>query len=197
MVSAVSESLVSQPRLAPKSANAGQPTRQATGPRAAEVALSDSGKEKQLLAPTLPMPFVMILPPAQQKADQIAKPEMNKTDPPVAFSPLESAALVTPIAATGVSSIASAIPEATLGTRIIPLGVHPEVKTLPPISQATLPTAPDAEPTTGPIIQVRIGRIDVRAVLTPEQAKPARSTAKPKTGLSLDEYLKSRNEGER
>jgi hypothetical protein len=47
----------------------------------------------------------------------------------------------------------------------------------------------------GPVIQVTIGRIEVRAVTPPAPARSA--PARPSPAPSLDEYLKRRNGGER
>jgi hypothetical protein len=58
------------------------------------------------------------------------------------------------------------------------------------------PATPGATPEPPPTIQVRIGRVEVRAIMSP--APPPRAKA-PRRGpaLSLDEYLKQRNGGQR
>jgi hypothetical protein len=62
-----------------------------------------------------------------------------------------------------------------------------------PVSPVQPPAANaprEAEPS--PIIQVRIGRVEVRAVLPP--TPPVRRAAEPlKPALSLEEYLKQRS----
>jgi len=47
-----------------------------------------------------------------------------------------------------------------------------------------------------PTVHIRIGRIEVRAVTQPPQS-PARTPASPRPKLTLDEYLRQRNEGKR
>jgi hypothetical protein len=53
------------------------------------------------------------------------------------------------------------------------------------------------EPPTTPTIRVEIGRVEVRAVAPPPPMPPTRRTvpARPSPTLSLDDYLKQRNEG--
>lgn len=48
-----------------------------------------------------------------------------------------------------------------------------------------------------PTIRVTIGRVDVRAVFPPEPAKQQIPARRPSPGLSLEEYLRSRNGGKR
>ena len=55
---------------------------------------------------------------------------------------------------------------------------------------------PEAEPPMGPVIRVHIERIEVRAVPAPAAA-PDRPLPAPRPRLSLDEYLRQRNEGQR
>jgi hypothetical protein len=53
-----------------------------------------------------------------------------------------------------------------------------------------------AAPRETPIVKVMIGRVDVRAIMP--QAMPTRAAPpKPKPGLSLEDYLKQREEGKR
>ncbi|HEY7126517.1 MAG TPA: hypothetical protein VH540_21445 [Ktedonobacterales bacterium] len=52
-------------------------------------------------------------------------------------------------------------------------------------------------PTTSPTIRVTIGRIDVRAMLPPQNQPPRAAPARSGPALSLDEYLKRRERGER
>ena len=48
-----------------------------------------------------------------------------------------------------------------------------------------------------PTIQVTIGRIEVRAITLPAPPAPRFKPARPGPALSLDDYLKQRNEGKR
>jgi len=52
------------------------------------------------------------------------------------------------------------------------------------------------EPSESPTIRITIGRVDVRALMPPPQP-PISRPARPKPNLSLDDYLKQREEGKR
>lgn len=67
------------------------------------------------------------------------------------------------------------------------IAIQPRIE--PPVAHGP-PAAQRAEP--APIIQVTIGRIDVRA--TPPAAQPPRQRAQPAV-MSLDEYLRQRSRG--
>lgn len=62
--------------------------------------------------------------------------------------------------------------------------------------RAARPVAPIASKPPAPIIRVTIGRVDVRAEF-PAQAAPAARRRAEAPSLSLDDYLKLRNEGKR
>lgn len=53
-----------------------------------------------------------------------------------------------------------------------------------------------ASPEGTPVIEIKIGRVEVRAVQPPPQTKP-KPTVQPAPGLSLEEYLRQQNEGRR
>jgi hypothetical protein len=54
------------------------------------------------------------------------------------------------------------------------------------------------EPSSSPAtVRVTIGRVEVRAVPPPESFPPSASPARRGPALSLDDYLKQRNEGQR
>ncbi|QSQ27593.1 hypothetical protein JY651_22935 [Pyxidicoccus parkwayensis] len=61
------------------------------------------------------------------------------------------------------------------------------------VVSSPLPTAPESAPTQ--VVQVTIGRIEVRAATPPAPARPA--PARQSSALSLDEYLRRRNGGGR
>lgn len=46
-----------------------------------------------------------------------------------------------------------------------------------------------------PNIRVTIGRVEVRAIMPPEPKAPPAKPSRPGPALSLDDYLKQRNEG--
>ena len=71
-----------------------------------------------------------------------------------------------------------------------PIRLAPRPVSLPPIAPAA-----SARPSAGPTIQVTIGRIEVRAT-SPSPATPKKAPPKP-AAMSLEEYLKQRNEGRR
>ncbi|HEY3268732.1 MAG TPA: hypothetical protein VGM37_17585 [Armatimonadota bacterium] len=52
-------------------------------------------------------------------------------------------------------------------------------------------------PSSSPAVRVTIGRVEVRAVLPPAPPAPPAAPASVDTRLSLDEYLKTRGEGQR
>jgi hypothetical protein len=99
----------------------------------------------------------------------------------------------------------------TPGVQPAPATVVPQVQPLPPapiIVKPRLVPAPPAPappsaaiqpapalPEPAPIIQVTIGRIEVRA--TPPSAQPARAARAGGPAMSLDEYLRTRNGGSR
>ncbi|HET6976759.1 MAG TPA: hypothetical protein VFI24_10580 [Pyrinomonadaceae bacterium] len=64
-----------------------------------------------------------------------------------------------------------------------------------PALPAALPPVNRAEPQPTPI-RISIGRVDVRAIMPAGPAKAA-APARPKPGLSLESYLKQREEGKR
>jgi hypothetical protein len=78
-----------------------------------------------------------------------------------------------------------------------PVIVKPRVAPAPAaLASAQAPTQPEpATPEPAPIIQVTIGRIEVRA--TPPPSQPARGARPAGPALSLDEYLRSRSGGSR
>lgn len=63
------------------------------------------------------------------------------------------------------------------------------------VMSAPLPSAPESAP--APVVQVTIGRIEVRAATPPAPARQAPSRTSPSPSLSLDEYLRRRNGGGR
>ena len=56
---------------------------------------------------------------------------------------------------------------------------------------------PEAKPEGTPTIQVTIGRVEVRAITPPATPAPRTRPARPGPALSLDDYLRERNRGER
>jgi hypothetical protein len=74
--------------------------------------------------------------------------------------------------------------------------IQPLVKQegVPPVPTAVDP-ASAAAPT--PIIRVSIGRVEVRAIVSPPPPVSRPRAVRPSTTLSLDEYLKSRQRGQR
>jgi hypothetical protein len=64
-----------------------------------------------------------------------------------------------------------------------------------PISLPSVAPAASARPLAGPTIQITIGRIEVRAT-PPSPATPKKVSSKP-VAMSLEEYLKQRNEERR
>jgi len=56
-------------------------------------------------------------------------------------------------------------------------------------------TAPSETPAGPPSVQVTIGRVEVRAIMPPSSAPPRRLPPRPR--LSLDDYLKQRNNSAR
>jgi len=80
----------------------------------------------------------------------------------------------------------------TTGTIVVQPLVRPEA--MPPASTAADPTAAAPSP---PVIRVSIGRVEVRAVMLPTPPMPRSRAARPSATLSLDEYLKSRQRGQR
>jgi hypothetical protein len=71
-----------------------------------------------------------------------------------------------------------------------PLAVTPRRPDPTPSVEIPTPSSP-------PVVRVTIGRVEVRAVLPVAPAPPAPEPASADTRLSLDEYLKTRSEGQR
>jgi len=67
--------------------------------------------------------------------------------------------------------------------------------TLPSAQRLPLPTREKSAP--APTIRVTIGRVEVRAILPPKEAATHAPPARPKPRLSLDDYLKQQNGGQR
>lgn len=75
-----------------------------------------------------------------------------------------------------------------------PVVARPQVTHAPPAEQAAPPATKEASTqAAAPTIQVTIGRVEVRATPLPAPA-PKRPRAKPPV-MSLDEYLRQRNQG--
>jgi hypothetical protein len=99
--------------------------------------------------------------------------------------------------------------EAIRESRPIQWTIHPSIASIPEkpgpksviaprtVSATFRSTAPPLERTGGKssVVQIRIGRIEVRAATAPQTSFP-RSVPKPPK-LTLDEYLRKRNEGNR
>jgi hypothetical protein len=68
-----------------------------------------------------------------------------------------------------------------------------------PAAEPIAPTAVEltTESASAPIIRVHIGRVEVRAILPAAPPTPRSRPARPSAGLSLDEYLKPRQRGQR
>jgi hypothetical protein len=68
----------------------------------------------------------------------------------------------------------------------------------PSIEPATPPSGqPSGRGEPAPTIQVTIGRVEVRAITPPQREAPRRRPTRPESVLTLDEYLKQRNEESR
>lgn len=68
--------------------------------------------------------------------------------------------------------------------------------------EVALPTSPAPQwrppaPPPAPTVQVTIGRVEVRAVTPPPQVQPRPAERRASARLSLDDYLRQRNEGRR
>jgi hypothetical protein len=58
-------------------------------------------------------------------------------------------------------------------------------------------TEPTPTPAAAPVIRVSIGRIEVRAIMPPAPPAPRSKVPRPSPGLSLEEFLKQRQRGQR
>ena len=72
--------------------------------------------------------------------------------------------------------------------------VRPRVATEAPRPEPPARRASAAEP---PVIRVRIGRVEVRAVPPPQRPAPPPRAAPRRPALTLDDYLKQRSEERR
>jgi hypothetical protein len=94
-----------------------------------------------------------------------------------------------------VESDARAVTEAISARPVseTPIVLRPQMRTL--IEQTEQPGTEPKEDRATPTIRVTIGRIEVRAVFAPTPTAQRATPPSPK--LSLDDYLRSRNEGKR
>jgi hypothetical protein len=88
----------------------------------------------------------------------------------------------------------SPIPAAKPGTLVVSSVSRPQGPEGQGSDITNVQTAPYSTPASEPSIRVSIGRVEVRAVFPTPPPRRAQ-TARPKPGLSLDEYLKRRNRG--
>jgi hypothetical protein len=165
-----------------------------------ETAIPSAPPERETQAgPTLVAPAVpVVVPPANtERAPTLSSTEPKATSVVVAVSTAttrgkESAS---PVLEMSGESSTEAVPPPTL---LLPIPASVAESVVAPAPTSAAPVVPNtslAERAPRPIIHVRIGRIDLRAVAAADPPKPP--PAKPKPGLSLEDYLKSRKEGER
>jgi hypothetical protein len=136
----------------------------------------EAGHAEQL-APRSPEP----VPVSAELAVAAASMPAPKTRPGDSIPRREAV----PIAASPTPEISRTIPD----SRAVPLARNSG-------DRAARPVAPIASMPPAPIIRVTIGRVDVRAEF-PAQAAPAARRRAEAPSLSLDDYLKLRNEGKR
>ncbi len=124
-------------------------------------------------------------PKAEWRERLIESPplEGNSVTPPPAPQPPAASQSLKPVD----SAAAPGMPQ-----RVVPQQVRlaPRPLSLPPVAPAA-----SARPSAAPTIQVTIGRIEVRAT-PPAPATPRKAPPKP-AAMSLEDYLKQRNEGRR
>jgi hypothetical protein len=194
----VSETAVAQPAPEPTTACADQGPPGPARPNLVQVAPAEATTEKPPSPPTLPAPPTTIL--LREREDAGPPPKSiagERLNPSVVVPRPEPSRATSSPSTIGEASREKVVSEPTIGRQVPQFVVQPEVKAVPPEPPAKPLTPGAAEATTGPIIQVRIGRIDVRAVQAPEQARSSLPAAKLRPTLTLEEYLKRRNEEER
>lgn len=134
-----------------------------------------------------------------------AGPAAQLRTPHGAFVRSETGPVVTPAAiSTTPVPPAREAPEPESVLKVGPAMPHVTTKSQPvirpaPVQSPTFPAPekPAVTPSEPRSIQVRIGRIEVRAITPPAPPAPRTMPARPGPALSLDDYLKQRNEGKR
>jgi hypothetical protein len=208
---------VRQPSLRSKT-DTGPVSRRSTeaGPRE-PIEVMASGGGEGFEAPETSFPVSRLIRPAEQPAGEPLRGNFPPVVVPVARDAhgrnplpepssdyLENVSGSQPTAKGG-SPEQSQIPERQPSTTppresSPPWRIRPEAATLrerasltPEEHAMVFPEAPPSPP----VIRVTIGRVEVRASLPPTSPQPLSSKVRPGAALSLDDYLKRRNEGQR